>query len=94
MFLSELFKTKRAVCSFEIFPPKPTADVSAVRGTIEALSALRPDYISVTCSAGGSGNARTPQIAQMVKNCGVEPLAPLTCLPASRADVGRGRWRS
>ena len=87
MFLSELFKTKRAVCSFEIFPPKPTADVSAVRGTIEALSALRPDYISVTCSAGGSGNARTPQIAQMVKNCGVEPLAHLTCLHASRADV-------
>ena len=58
-----------------------------MRGTIDALSALRPDYISVTCSAGGSGNARTPQIAQMVKNCGVEPLAHLTCLHASRADV-------
>ena len=87
MFLSELFRSKRAVCSFEIFPPKPTADIAAVRGTIEELSALKPDYISVTCSAGGSGNARTPQIAQLVKSCGVEPLAHLTCIHSSRADI-------
>ena len=87
MFLSELFRSKRAVCSFEIFPPKPTADIATVRGTIEELSALKPDYISVTCSAGGSGNARTPQIAQLVKSCGVEPLAHLTCIHSSRADI-------
>ena len=87
MFLSELFRSKRAVCSFEIFPPKPTADIAAVRGTIEELSALKPDYISVTCSAGGSGNARTPQIAQLVKSCGVEPLAHLTCIHSSCADI-------
>lgn len=87
MFLSELFRTKRAVCSFEIFPPKPTADIAAVRSTIEELSALKPDYISVTCSAGGSGNARTPQIAQLVKKCGVEPLAHLTCIHSSCADI-------
>ena len=87
MFISELFKKKRAVCSFEIFPPKPTTEIASVRGTIEELSALKPDYISVTCSAGGSGNARTPQIAQLVKSCGVEPLAHLTCIHSGEEDI-------
>ena len=57
MKISQLFTQKKAVWSFEIFPPKPTADIGAVRGTIEALAKLSPDYISVTCSAGGSGNS-------------------------------------
>ena len=49
MIISEAFESKKALYSFEIFPPKPTADLSAVRGTIEQLAALSPDYISVTC---------------------------------------------
>ena len=87
MKISRLFQQKKAVYSFEIFPPKPTADLNAVRGAIEALSALAPDYISVTCSAGGSGNSRTPEIAQMVKACGVESLAHLTCINSDRAAI-------
>ena len=87
MFISDSFQKKKAVYSFEIFPPKPTADLSSVTKTIEELSALRPDYISVTCSAGGSGNSRTPEIAQLVKSCGVEPLAHLTCINSDKAEV-------
>ena len=63
MILSKLFQNKKAVYSFEIFPPKPTAELSAVQNTIRELSALSPDYISVTCSAGGSNNAGTAGIA-------------------------------
>ena len=74
MRISQLFEKKKAVYSFEIFPPKPTADPAAVHNTIAELSALRPDYISVTCSAGGSGNARTGEIASLVKSFGIEPL--------------------
>lgn len=87
MVISELFKKKKAVWSFEIFPPKPTADISAVAETVERLAALSPDYISVTCSAGGTGNARTAEIARLVKKCGVEPLAHVTCINSSKADV-------
>ena len=83
MKLSRRFDLKKAVFSFEAFPPKPTAELSAVQETIAALAALRPDYISVTCSAGGSGNARTAQIAQLVKQNGIEPLAHVTCLHAT-----------
>lgn len=87
MKISQLFSQKKAVWSFEIFPPKPTADIASVRGTIEELSALAPDYISVTCSAGGSGNSRTPEIAELVKSCGVEPLAHLTCINSGREEI-------
>lgn len=87
MKISELFLKKKAIYSFEIFPPKPTADYTSVQGTIRQLSDLHPDYISVTCSAGGSGNSRTPEIAQLVKECGIEPLAHLTCIHADKPSV-------
>lgn len=87
MRISDVFKQKKAVFSFEIFPPKPTADIAAVQGTIEELSALSPDYISVTCSAGGSGNSRTAEIAALVQSCGVEPLAHVTCINSDKAAV-------
>lgn len=87
MRISDIFRQKRAVFSFEIFPPKPTADIAAVQGTIEELSALSPDYISVTCSAGGSGNSRTAEIAALVQSCGVEPLAHVTCINSDKAAV-------
>ena len=87
MKISDLFKKKKAVCSFEIFPPKPTADYTSVLETVRDLSGLCPDYISVTCSAGGSGNSRTPEIARLVKECGTEPLAHLTCIHADKPSV-------
>ena len=87
MKISELFDSKKAVWSFEIFPPKPTAEIGGVERILRELAELAPDYISVTCSAGGSGNSRTPEIAGIVKRAGVEPLAHLTCINSVRAEV-------
>lgn len=87
MKISRMFAEKKALLSFEIFPPKKDAGTEAVRGTIAELSALHPDYISVTCSAGGSGNARTCEIAQLVKSCGTEPLAHVTCIHTEGSGV-------
>lgn len=88
MYISDIFKTKKALWSFEIFPPKPTADLAGIKATVAALSDLKPDYVSVTCSAGGSGNSRTIEIAQMLdKEFGVLPLAHLTCINSSRAQI-------
>lgn len=87
MKISELLDSKKAVWSFEIFPPKPTAEIGGVERIVRELAELAPDYISVTCSAGGSGNSRTPEIAGIVKRAGVEPLAHLTCINSVRAEV-------
>lgn len=89
MKISKIFENKKAVWSFEIFPPKQTADLRGIRRTISELADLAPDYISVTCSAGGSGNSRTCEIATMVGEFGIEPLAHVTCINSSAADVSR-----
>ncbi len=87
MKISKMFENKKAVWSFEIFPPKQTADLGGVQKTISELADLSPDYISVTCSAGGSGNSRTCEIATMVKAFGIEPLAHVTCINSSASQV-------
>lgn len=51
----EFFKNKKAVYSFEIFPPKKTSPVETVYRTLRQLHMLQPDYISVTYGAGRNG---------------------------------------
>ncbi len=85
MRICELFNSKRPVVSCEIFPPKHDYPVETIFATLEAISGLKPDYISVTYGAGGSSCARSVQIASKVKNdFGVETLAHLTCVGAGR----------
>ncbi|MGE5626962.1 MAG: methylenetetrahydrofolate reductase [NAD(P)H] [Solirubrobacterales bacterium] len=89
MKIKELFKEKRVVFSFEIFPPKATSPIQTVYDTIKELSSLNPDYISVTYGAGGNAsNNRTCELAGMVKNqYGIESLAHLTCINSKRSDI-------
>lgn len=85
MRICELFDSKKPVVSCEIFPPKHDYPVETIFATLEALSELKPDYISVTYGAGGSSCARSVQIASKVKNdFGIETLAHLTCVGAGR----------
>lgn len=54
------------------------------------LRDIRPDYISITYSAGGSKNSRTAELAKIVKdNYGIEPLAHLTCINSTKQEVGK-----
>jgi len=84
--ITENFKKKKPI-SFEIFPPKGELSVDALRGTLEGLKALSPDFISVTFSAGGTVNSNnTVELAGFIKNeCGIETMAHLTCAH-SRVD--------
>ncbi len=88
MKTSELF-CDRTVLSFEIFPPKPTSDETVIYSTLEKLSKLRPDYMSVTYGAGGSTNCeKTVQIAADLKNkYSIESAAHLPCAYLSENDV-------
>ena len=79
----------RQTFSFEIFPPKgdlPLEEAYAIAGE---MAADRPDWISVTYSAGGSGNSANtvPIAASIERDLGVTALAHLTCLGSVRADV-------
>lgn len=75
--------------SFEIFPPKGELTVERAMEVAGELADCHPDWISVTFSAGGSGNtAATAQIAREIHAAGrTEALAHLTCLGSTREDV-------
>ncbi len=89
MYIKDLFNKKRFVFSFEIFPPKATSSIDTVYKTLEALSDLRPDYISVTYGAGGGSNQnKTREISSLVKNkYGIESLAHLTCIRSTKHEI-------
>lgn len=89
MRIKELFKEKKVVYSFEIFPPKLTSPIKTVFDTIDELSLLGPDYISVTYGAGGNlSNNRTTELASLVKNKhGIEALAHLTCISSTMETI-------
>jgi len=88
MNLVDLFKKKKPVISFEIFPPKLDTPIESIFGTLEQFKELKPDFISVTYGAGGSAKDRTIEIASKIKNeYGIESMAHLTCVGHSKEEI-------
>lgn len=89
MKIKNLFENEKLVYSFEVFPPKLDYPIDTIYTTIEELSELSPDYISVTYGAGGSTiNNRTAEISGLVKNkYGIEALAHLTCIGSNKKQI-------
>ena len=89
MKLTEIYNSKKQVLSFEIFPPKKDAELMNIEPTLEVLSELQPDYISVTFGAGGSSNNnKTIAIAKMIREkYHIEPVVHLTCLCYDREEI-------
>lgn len=80
---------RRQSFSFEIFPPRGDLSVDEAEHIAAKLCENQPDWISVTFSAGGSGNSeRTADIGRRIeRGVGTTALAHLTCLGSTRADV-------
>ena len=90
MNLDLLFEEKkRQVISFEIFPPKRGAALRDIDATLEILSSLGPDFISITFGAGGSAvNNKTIELARKIKETyHIEPVVHLTCLNYTKAEM-------
>ena len=89
MKIAELFKSGKTVFSFEIFPPKKDGSIDTIYSTLDGLSDLHPDFISVTYGAGGSeANVITSEIAGLIKRkYNTESIAHLTCVNSSKEDI-------
>lgn len=89
--VSDIFASREQPLSFEIFPPKGDLSVDQARKVIAGLAPLRPDFVSVTCSAGGSGNGSgTSAVAAMVQDeFGIPAVAHLTCRDLTRDALAR-----
>ena len=76
--------------SIEVFPPKRDMPVDTIYEAVGKICELGPDYISVTYGAGGSGVQKnvTCELASFIKKeCGVEPLAHLTCINSTKEQI-------
>ncbi|MBQ3855799.1 MAG: methylenetetrahydrofolate reductase [Ruminococcus sp.] len=87
MSIKDLFSQK-TVFSFEVFPPKKTSSIDVIYDTLDQLHDLKPDFISVTFSAGGSSNnALACDIASKIKESGVTPVMHLPCINYTKEEI-------
>lgn len=91
MKIRELFRNGRTVFSFEIFPPKKNGSIDTIYETLDELTDLHPDFISVTYGAGGSlPGCSTREIVSAIKEkYHTESIAHLTCVNSTKADIDR-----
>ncbi len=89
MNISQILSQKDVTFSFEVFPPKKHDALTAVTTTVVDLCTLKPDFISVTCGAGGTRveNSDTVTIATAIEKAQVPSLAHVTCVGLRTEDA-------
>ncbi len=87
MKLTEIINSEKLSLSFEVFPPKTNDVFESVKTATEQIALLDPSYMSVTYGAGGGNSVYALKIAENLKEKGVTPLAHLTCVSATKAEI-------
>ena len=87
MKIKEILAQGKPTLSFEVFPPKTEAAYESVEKAAGEIAKLKPSFMSVTYGAGGGTSRYTVEIASMIQDLGVTPLAHLTCVSSTREKV-------
>ena len=88
MKISDILREDKTTISFEVFPPKTTANFESVKKAALGVAALHPDYMSVTYGAGGSNRGNTLHIAEEIQKAeNVTTIAHMTCVGAGKEDI-------
>ena len=87
MKITEIINSNKPSLSFEVFPPKTTDKFDGVMDAVEKIVELSPSYMSVTYGAGGGTSKYTADISERILSRGVTPLAHLTCISSTKAEV-------
>ncbi|MBQ7962750.1 MAG: methylenetetrahydrofolate reductase [Clostridia bacterium] len=88
MKLSELFGKGIPTLSFEVFPPKTSTNYDSVKIATSEIAKLKPDFMSVTCGAGGKTDIYTADIAaSLSRDYGVTSIAHMTCVGTSKESA-------
>lgn len=86
--IAELFAQGRPLFSFEFFLPKAPEDMGKFIADVKALKGLRPDYVSLTYGAGGTGRERTVEAAGLIQSeTGITTACHLTCIAHTRVEI-------
>jgi methylenetetrahydrofolate reductase (NADPH) len=74
--------------SFEFFPPKSLQASFDLWESLNVLAPLNPEFVSVTCGAGGTTRQLTKEMTEAIgKSYGLDVAAHLTCVNASKAET-------
>lgn len=88
MKIKEILAVGRPTLSFEVFPPKTEEKYEPVEQAALEIAMMKPAFMSVTYGAGGGTSRYTIGIAsRLQEQCGVTPLAHLTCVSSTREKV-------
>lgn len=89
MLIRERLAAGKPSISFEFFPPKSDEAAAQLERTIAELAPLEPAFVSVTYGAGGSTREKTLEIVSRIRRqAGIEAMAHLTCVGATRDEIG------
>lgn len=87
MKISKILAEGKPTLSFEVFPPKTEDKYESVKAAAMQIAKIHPAFMSVTYGAGGGTSKYTVDIASTLKECGVTPLAHLTCVSSTKEKV-------
>ena len=87
MKVIDIIKGSKPSLSFVVFPPKTDDRVDSVLEATAEIAKLSPSYMSVTYGAGGGTSKYTTDIAVNLKKLGVTPIAHLSCISSTKADI-------
>ncbi len=74
--------------SLEFFPPRTDKGMEKLKGVIEELGPLSPEYMSVTYGAGGTTQEKTLETVKYIQEQTNQAAAPhLTCIGATEESV-------
>ena len=92
-FIRDIYAARKAegrpAISMEFFPPKTDqGEQRFFEQTVPALTALKPDYCSVTYGAGGGTRHKTISIVERIqREHSLTTLAHLTCVGSTREQI-------
>lgn len=88
MHVLDIFSADKTTISFEFFPPRTAESMDRLFETIVQLEAVAPDFVSVTCGAGGSTRELTHDlVARLGAGTTLNPIPHLTCVGHSRREI-------
>ncbi len=86
--IEKIRTAEKPLISIEFFPPKTGGARAVFEKSAAELIALKPDFVSVTCGAGGSAAGPTLNISRQLAADGYDTVMPhCTCVGMSRADL-------
>ncbi len=79
--LRQLLSQKDFVMSAEVFPPKKNGMLEGITRALRGLSAIKPDFVSITYGASGTGGDKTADVASIAIDAfDMEAVAHITAV--------------